>query len=113
MLEKFGVHISWLGAGGGKTVGKGKVAGATNGMKLEERRISEQKQGGSSDDQSPAVLPQLQLPLDMALVLVLVQDNSVALSSASGSSNNKNRLLQPPTTPSEYLRTLDLAKRRE
>ena len=98
MLEKFGVHISWLGAGGGKVVGKGKVENS-NAMRMEERKRSiEHQQGGNNDDQLPIVLPQLQL--DMALVLVLVQDNSVALNSAAGSSQNR---LAPPTPNSKYI----------
>ena len=98
MLEKFGVHISWLGAGGGKVVGKGKGnVENSNAMRMEERR-NEHQQGGNNDDQLPIVLPQLQL--DMALVLVLVQDNSVALNSAAGSSQNR---LAPPTPNSKYL----------
>ena len=96
MLEKFGVHVSWLGAGGGKVVGKGKVE-KQNEMRMEERN-NEQQQGGNNANQLGIVLPQLQL--DMALVLVLVQDNSVALNSAAGSSQNR---LAPPTPNSKYL----------
>ena len=98
MLEKFGVHISWLGAGGGKVVAKGKVE-KPNSMRMEERS-SEHQQGGNNEDQLPIVLPQLQL--DMALVLVLVQDNSVALNSAGGTSQNR---LAPPTPNSKYIGT--------
>ena len=94
MLEKFGVHISWLGAGGGKVVAKGKVD-KSNSMRMEERGGEHQQR---NEDQLPIVLPQLQL--DMALVLVLVQDNSVALNSAAGSSQNR---LAPPTPNSKYL----------
>lgn len=93
MLEKFGVHISWLGAGGGKVAGKGKVNNP-NAMRMEKR--NSEGQGGSHDDQLPIVLPQLQL--DMALVLVLVQDNNVAINSGAGSSKNR---LAPPTSNSK------------
>ena len=96
MLEKFGVHMSWLGAGGGKTIVKSKVIGNNpNSMQMGERNGEGQQQ---ENDQLPIVLPQLQL--DMALVLVLVQDNSVALNSAAGSSQNR---LAPPTPNSKYL----------
>ena len=94
MLEKFGVHVSWLNSGGGKVIAKGKVDNS-NSMRMEKRN-SEQQQGGSNDDQLPIVLPQLQL--DMALVLVLVQDNNVALNSAAGPSKNR---LAPPTPNSK------------
>ena len=91
MLEKFGVHMSWLGAGGGKTIVKSKVVGKNpNSMQMGERNGEGQQQ---ENDQLPIVLPQLQL--DMALVLVLVQDNSVALNNP-GSAPSKNRLA-PPT----------------
>ena len=96
MLEKFGVHVSWLGMGSGKHA-KGKVGKSQNAIRLDERNSGQQQQqSGNEDDQLPIVLPQLQL--DMALVLVLVQDNSVALNSAAGSSQNR---LAPPTPSSE------------
>ena len=98
MLEKFGVHVSWLNSGGGKVIAKGKVDNS-NSMRMEKRN-SEQQQGGSNDDQLPIVLPQLQL--DMALVLVLVQDNNVALNSGAGPSKNR---LAPPTPNSKYIGT--------
>ena len=97
MLEKFGVHISWLGAGGGKVVGKGKVDNS-NAMRMEKRNS---EQGGSNDDQLPIVLPQLQL--DMALVLVLVQDNNAAINSGAGSS--KNRLAPPSPNSKSNIRS--------
>ena len=98
MLEKFGVHVSWLGAGAGK-VAKGKVGKSIvgNAINLEERNSGPpQSQQGNDENQLGIVLPQLEL--DMALVLVLVQDNSVALNSAAGSSQNR---LAPPTPSSE------------
>ena len=94
MLEKFGVHVSWLGAGGGKTTSNKKK---TNAIRLEEKSSGQQQnQQGNDDDQLGVALPQLQL--DMALVLVLVQDNNVAQNPAAGSSQNR---LAPPTPTSE------------
>ena len=101
MLEKFGVHMSWLGAGGGKTIVKSKVIGNNpNSMQMGERNGEGQQQ---ENDQLPIVLPQLQL--DMALVLVLVQDNSVALNNP-GSAPSKNRLAPPTPNMSKYRATL-------
>ena len=101
MLEKFGVHMSWLGAGGGKTIVKSKVVGKNpNSMQMGERNGEGQQQ---ENDQLPIVLPQLQL--DMALVLVLVQDNSVALNNP-GSAPSKNRLAPPTPNMSKYRPTL-------
>ena len=101
MLEKFGVHMSWLGAGGGKTIVKSKVIGNNpNSMQMGERNGEGQQQ---ENDQLPIVLPQLQL--DMALVLVLVQDNSVALNNP-GSAPSKNRLAPPTPNMSKYRPTL-------
>ena len=36
MLEKFGVHVSWLNSGGGKVIAKGKVDNS-NSMRMEKR----------------------------------------------------------------------------
>ena len=92
MLEKFGVHITpFLGAGSGKN--RGKVAGS-KGIRLEERNIGQQQcvhenavAAATEETQFSVITPHLEL--DMALVLVLVQDNSVALNTAKA----------PPTRP--------------
>ena len=82
MLEKFGVHITpFLGAGGGK--GKGKVVGSNAVQAVHKIDILAQQAS-----QFSIAIPDSQ---DMALVLVLVQDNSSALNNQQP----KNRL-QPP-----------------
>ena len=77
-------YISWLGSGIRNHV-KGKVV-RTNAIRLEERnsRQQQQVQHGNDNGQLGIVLPHLQL--NMALVLVLVQENNQALDLAAGSS---------------------------
>ena len=93
MRETWRIHkkfpMSWLA---GSRV---KVTRATA-IRLDERNQT----GGDQNYQLGAILPKLEL--DMALVLVLVQDSSVALNNAAGSGPSQNRLA-PSTPNSKYL----------
>ena len=94
MREKWGLHkkpyISWLGR-------HSKIRLRTNTIRLDERK-SIQKQTADEIDQFRVILPNL--ALDMALVLVLVQDSSSELNFGGGSSQSR---LAPPTPNSKQL----------
>jgi hypothetical protein len=94
MHEKWGLrnkpYISWLGS-------HTKLRKRTNAIRLEERKSS-QKPAGDDIDQFRVMLPNLSS--DMPLVLVLVQDSSLELNLAGGSSQNR---LAPPTPSSKLL----------
>ena len=90
MREKWGLrkkhgYISWLGR-------HTKVTSRTNTIKLDERK-SIQKPSGDDIEHLRVILPNLQL--DMALVLVLVQDSSSEHNFGAASSQNT----LAPSTP--------------
>ena len=89
MRDKWGLYkkpyISWLGR---------HSRHRTNAIKLRDRQnAAQQQQSEEYIDQFRSLLPNLQL--DMALVLVLVQDSSIALNTAvAGPFQNR---LAPPS----------------
>ena len=91
MRDKWGLHkkpyISWLGRHSNAKV-------RTNAIRLHEKQNTAQQQKCEDNiHQLRAILPNLQL--DMALVLVLVQDSSIALNNAvAGPFQNR---LAPPS----------------
>ena len=91
MRDKWGLHkkpyISWLGRHSNAKV-------RTNAIRLHEKQNTAQQQQCEDDiHQLRTILPNLQL--DMALVLVLVQDSSIALNTAvAGPFHNR---LAPPS----------------
>ena len=89
MRDKWGLYkkpyISWLGR---------HSRHKTNAIKLKDRQnAAQQQQSEEYIDQFRTLLPNLQL--DMALVLVLVQDSSVALNNAAIVPSQKR--LAPPS----------------
>ena len=95
--DKWGIHkkpyISWLGS---HHRSRTKVSNK-NAIRLDERRSTPQQQNIEEDDidQLTKIIPRLQLETMAALVLVLVQDSSVALNLPRGPIS-QNRLA-PPT----------------
>ena len=95
--DKWGIHkkpyISWLGS---HHRSRTKVSNK-NAIRLDERRSTQQQQNIEEDDidQLTKIIPRLQLETMAALVLVLVQDSSVALNLPRGPIS-QNRLA-PPT----------------
>jgi len=96
MLEKFGVRVTPFMGAGGDSATRGKVMGS----KALELQTRKQSQAGHVEATSSAGLENGIMPSTVgqngmgpglgALVLVLVQDNSVALN------NQKQNRLQPP-----------------
>ena len=97
--DKWGIHkkpyISWLGS---HHRSRTKVSNK-NAIRLDERRSNKQLQQNIEEkddiDQLTKIIPRLQLETMAALVLVLVQDSSVALNLPRGPIS-QNRLA-PPT----------------
>ena len=97
MRDKWGLYkkpyISWLGRHS-----RAKVR--TNAIKLQDRQnAAQQQQCEDYIDQFRTLLPNLQL--DMALVLVLVQDSSIPLNSAGVVPAQKS--LAPPSKNRKFI----------
>ena len=102
MRDKWGLYkkpyISWLGR---------HSKHRTNAIKLRDRQnAAQQQQSEEYIDQFRSLLPNLQI--DMALVLVLVQDSSVALNNAAVGPSQQR--LAPPSPNRKFCYAFALIK---